>query len=70
VDVARGYSSIEGAKPGTRSTVFVQAQATLKLNRGDTISVHHEAGTIYSADSNDIEFVRSLLQEDLIISLM
>jgi len=66
LDVASGYSSIEGAKPGTRSTVFVQA--TLKLSMGDTISIQHKAGATYSTDSNDIQFVGSLIEEDLVIS--
>jgi len=66
-DVARGYSSINGANEGTRSTVSVHG--TLKLNRGDTITIRHYFGTIISRDGESwTQFTGSLVEEDLVIS--
>jgi len=66
VDVAQGHSVIYGATSNTVSVIFVEA--TLKLKKGDAITIRHVAGTIASASTNQIQFTGSLLEEDLVIS--
>ncbi len=66
VDIVAGYSQINGALSGTASTLSVHA--TLKLNKGDTISIHHVFGTIYSRSYSDSHFTGSLIEEDFVIS--
>jgi len=65
-DIVAGLSQINGASSGTASTLSVHA--TLKLNKGDTISIHHVLGTIYSRGGSDSHFTGSLIEEDLVIS--
>ena len=64
--VAQGSSWINGATSGTASTLSVRG--TLKLNKGDAITISHVTGTIYSTSDSDIQFTGSLLEEDLVIS--
>jgi len=66
VDVAEVYSSIKGATSGTESTVSVHG--TLKLNKGDTITIRHVGGTIDSLSGSHTQFTGSLLEEELVIS--
>jgi len=66
MNVTIGYSEIGGATSSTRSHLSVHG--TLKLNKGDTITIRHAGGTIYSYDSSHIQFIGSLLEEDLFIS--
>jgi len=66
VDVAAGFSNTIGATSGTRSTLSVHG--TLKLNKGDTITIRHHSGVIYADIYNQIQFTGSLLEEDLVIS--
>jgi len=65
-DVAYGVSKIYGATQSTWSALSVHA--TLKLNKGDTITIRLGAGTIYSLDGSDSHFTGSLIEEDLVIS--
>jgi len=64
--VAEGSSYIYGATSGTGSTVSVHG--TLKLNKGDTITIRHTGGTIFSDSYSRTQFTGSLLEEDLVIS--
>lgn len=61
-----GVSKINGATSGTWSALPVHA--TLKLNKGDTISIYHAEGTIYSGAGSDSHFTGSLIEEDLVIT--
>jgi len=65
-DVAIGYSAIKGATPDTWATLSVHG--TLKLNKGDTITIRHRDGMIVSSDSIHTQFTGSLLEEELVIS--
>jgi len=65
MDIAEGYSRINGATGGY-STLSVHA--TLKLNKGDTITIRYTEGIIFSNGSFDIHYTGSLLEEDLVIS--
>jgi len=65
-DVARGLTQIHGATTGTYSTLSVHG--TLKLNKGDKITIRHGGGTIYSESTSHIQFTGSLLEEDLVVS--
>jgi len=66
-DVADGYSKINGATLDAYSTVSVHA--TLKLNKGDTITIRHYEGVFYSSSTYiDTQFRGSLIEEDLTIS--
>jgi len=64
--VAGGYSIISGASSNTFSTIYVQA--TLKLNKGDTIVIRHSGGVIHSSSDMHVQFVGTLIEEDLVIS--
>ena len=64
-NIAFGHSGIIGATDGY-STLSVHA--TLKLNKGDKITVNHNGGTIYSDSSFDIHYTGFLLDEDLVIN--
>jgi len=64
--VARGFSIVYGASPNTRSSVSVHG--TFKLDKGDTITIRHQGGAIYSSSYIDIQFTGSLIEEDLVIS--
>jgi len=67
VDVALGTSNIVGAtSPYTESTVSVHG--TLKLNKGDTITIRQNIGTIFSRVDSWTQFTGSLIEEDLVIS--
>jgi len=66
VDVAVGMSNIYGATSGTGSTVSVHG--TFKLNKGDTITIRHYYGTIYSDSFDWTQFTGSLIEEVLGIS--
>jgi len=63
--VAIGYSDIYGALKKTYATLSVHA--TLRLDKGDTITIRHDAGTIFSNDNSHTLFTGSLLEEDLVI---
>jgi len=65
VFIAQGYSRINGATGGF-STHSVHA--TLKLNKGDTITIRHVEGTIFSDGSFDVHYTGSLLEEELVIT--
>ena len=65
-NVAGGYSKINGAILNTWATVSVHG--TLKLNKGDTITINHVDGVIYSSSNSHTQFTGSLLEEDLAIS--
>jgi len=65
VDVAEGYSNTLGATSGYPT---FSVHATLKLNKGDTISIRLGAGTVHSYTSSHTQFTGSLLEEDLVIS--
>jgi len=71
-DVAIGFSDILGATAGTRATVSVHG--TLKLNKGDTITIRHVAtggswiSTMHSNGKCHTQFSGSLMEEDLVIS--
>jgi len=66
VGVALGVSIIKGATEGTLSTLSVHA--TLKLNKGDAITIRLEEGAIHSGGGNDSHFTGSLIEEELLIS--
>jgi len=66
LDVLAGIAIINGATSGTASTLSVHG--TLKLNKGDTITIYHLAGTIYSGSGSDTHFTGSLIEEDLVLS--
>jgi len=66
VDFAQGYSAINGATSNTYPTFSVHA--TVKLNKGDTISIRLDSGTVYSYPTSQTEFTGSLIEEDLVIS--
>jgi len=66
VDVEVGVSKIYGATQSTWSALPVHA--TLKLNKGDTISIGLWDGMIYSGGGSDSHFTGSLIEEDLVIS--
>jgi len=70
VDVARGLAEIYGATSSTRSRTkpTVSVHGTLKLNKGDTITIKHHGGWIFSDYNSDIQFTGSLIEEDLVIS--
>ena len=65
-DVAAGVSQINGATSPTYSIVSVHG--TLKLNKGDRITISFGGGTIYSNGDSHIQFTGSLIEEDLVIS--
>ena len=65
-NVAEGFSRINGATSSTLATLSVHG--TLKLNKGDTITIYHYKGTIYSDGAIDFHFTGTLLEEDLVIS--
>jgi len=67
VDVARGFSQITGAISGV-TYLTISVHGTLKLNKGDTITIRHIEGTIYSDGANHIHLTGSLLEEDLLVS--
>jgi len=64
--VAMGDSYLKGATENTKSTVSVHG--TLKLYKGDTITIRNNAGTIFSDEHSQIKFTGSLLEEELVIS--
>jgi len=66
-NVAIGYSR-NGITPtsGTYSTLSVHA--TLKLSKGDTITIRHVEGVMHSNGNSYTQFTGSLLEEDLVIS--
>jgi len=64
--VAAGYSRINGATSDTWSTLSVHG--TLKLNKGDTITISHAGGTISSSSDSNTQFTGSLLDEELVFS--
>jgi len=64
---ALGTTNIVGAtSPYTESTVSVHG--TLKLNKGDTITIRFNLGTIYSNSLSWTQFTGSLIEEDLVIA--
>jgi len=65
-DVSEGVSRILGATSDTLSTVSVHG--TLKLNKGDTVAIRHEQGTMFSNADSQVHFTGSLIEEDLVIS--
>jgi len=65
-NVAMGYSVINGATSYTSAVVSVEA--TLKLDKGDTIRIYHKEGTLVSNGNNHVQFMGSLIEEDLVIS--
>jgi len=65
VDVAEGYSQTPGATSGYPT---FSVHATLKLNKGDTISIRLGAGAMYGYLTSHTQFTGSLLEEDLVIS--
>jgi len=64
--VAAGCSIIYGATSKSKSPVSVEA--TLQLNKGDTISIYFWGDEIYSDEYNWTQFTGSLLEENLVIS--
>jgi len=64
--IAAGVSRSNGATASTLSALSVHS--TLKLNKGDTITIQHYMGTTFSAGGSDVQFTGSLIEEDLIIS--
>ncbi len=67
VDVVVGHSQINGANTEDTHPAF-SIHATLKLNKGDTITIRHVIGIIFSNGNSHIQFTGSLLEEDLVIS--
>jgi len=66
IEIAQGFSRINGATSGHSA---LSVHGTLKLNKGDTITIYHDAGTIFSDDIHfDIHYTGSLLEEDLVIT--
>jgi len=65
-NVAMGYSRIWGATSGTVSTTSIEA--TLKLNKGDSITIRLHEGKFYSNGNIHTQFTGSLVEEDLVIS--
>jgi len=66
VNVAIGYSLISGAARNTYSAFSIHA--TMKLDKGDTITISHFEGIIFSNGNSHIQFTGSLLEEDLVIA--
>jgi len=67
VDVAEGYSKISGATSNIQY-LTLSVHSTLKLGKGDTITIRHNGGTIFSNIYIHIQFTGSLLEEELVIS--
>jgi len=76
-DVAAGVSLIgamnqqpeQGINNATLYTLStVSVHGTFMLNKGDSITIRHAGGTIYSDSDIDIQFTGSLLEEELVIS--
>jgi len=66
-NVARGYSEFGCAvTSSTHSTISVHG--TLKLDVGDTVSIYHITGTIFSNVNIHTQFTGSLLEENLVIT--
>ena len=57
VVIASGHSDIYDARNGY---LTLSVHGTLKLNKGDTITIRHEEGTIYSSSNSEIQFMGSI----------
>jgi len=64
-DVAKSVSQINGAISNSWTTISVQG--TLKLNKGDRITIRHGGGTMFSDIFSNVQFTGSLLEEELVI---
>jgi len=65
-DVVVGASIVYGATSNSQGTLSVHG--TLKLNKGDTITISLGGGMIHSDSRSWTQFTGSLLEEDLVIS--
>jgi len=67
VAVAIGYSR-NGITATSATLSTLSVHGTLKLIKGDTITIRHVEGTIISNVNSYTQFTGSLLEEDLVIS--